>query len=125
VKSVYIGFVFYIIGFILFSIASQGWMMFAFMVPYALGGLAGPSIQSIISGKVPPNEQGELQGAITSLISITSIVGPILMTGLFAYFSSKESGIYFPGAPFLMGAVLTVISFILAAGFLRKENPSQ
>jgi DHA1 family tetracycline resistance protein-like MFS transporter len=121
-KLVYIGFCFYIIGFLLFSFASQGWMMFAFMVPYAMGGFAGPSIQSIVSGKVPANEQGELQGAITSLISLTSITGPILMTGLFAFFTSKTNSIYFPGAPFMMGAILTVISFAIAVFALRKHH---
>ena len=97
-------------------------MMFAFMIPYALGGIAGPAIQSIISGQVPPNEQGELQGAITSLVSLTSIVGPVLMTGLFAYFTSKNAPIYFPGAPFMMGAVLTLISVFLAMAVLKKQK---
>ncbi len=121
-KAVYIGLCFYIIGFTLFSIASQGWMMFAFMIPYALGGIAGPSIQSIVSGRVPANEQGELQGAITSLVSLTSVVGPILMTGLFSYFTSTNAPVYFPGAPFLMGATLTVFSLLLTAIALKKYN---
>ncbi len=94
--------------------------MFAFMVPYALAGIAGPSLQSLISGNIPANEQGELQGALTSLISVTSIIGPLLMTGLFSYFTAATSSVYFPGAPFMMGAILTLISVIIAAFSLRK-----
>ncbi len=119
-KSVFIGLCFYVLGFALFAFATKGWMMFAFMVPYALGGIAGPSLQSIISGQVPANEQGELQGAITSLVSLTSIIGPLLMTGLFSYFTATTAPVYFPGAPFIMGAVLTVFSVVIAATVLRK-----
>jgi DHA1 family tetracycline resistance protein-like MFS transporter len=121
-KAVYIGLCFYIIGFMLFAFASQGWMMFAFMIPYALGGIAGPAIQGILSSKVPANEQGELQGALTSLMSLTSIIGPLVMTALFAYFTAKTTTVYFPGAPFMMGAVLTVFSLFIALNSLRKHS---
>lgn len=57
-KSVFIGLCLYVVGFTLFAFASKGWMMFAFMVPYALAGIAGPSLQSLISGNIPANEQG-------------------------------------------------------------------
>ncbi|QNF32391.1 TCR/Tet family MFS transporter [Adhaeribacter swui] len=112
--SVYLGLALYSVGFVLFAFATKSWMMFAFLIPYCLGGIAGPAVQGIISGQVPANEQGELQGALTSLLSLTSIVGPPLMTNLFAYFTSNAVPIYFPGAPFLMGALLTLISLILA-----------
>ncbi len=120
-KAVFTGMIFSIIGFTLFAFATQGWMMFAFMIPYALGGLAGPAVQGLISSQVPPNEQGELQGALTSLASMTSIVGPLLMTHLFAYFTKPEAPVYFPGAPFLMGAVLTLISVFLVAKALGAD----
>lgn len=121
-KAVYLGLCFYIIGFVLFAFASQGWMMFAFMIPYALGGIAGPAIQGILSSKVPANEQGELQGSLTSLVSLTSIIGPLVMTALFAYFTAKTTSVYFPGAPFIMGAVLTVFSLFIALNSLRKHS---
>ncbi|RRB03801.1 MFS transporter [Larkinella rosea] len=121
-RAVFTGLTCSIIGFTLFAFASQGWMMFAFMIPYALGGLAGPAVQGIISTHVPPNEQGELQGALTSLASMTSIVGPLLMTNLFAYFTKPEAPVYFPGAPFLMGAVLTLLGVILIAKALGTDH---
>jgi MFS transporter, DHA1 family, tetracycline resistance protein len=121
-KAVYTGLVFYIIGFILFAFANHGWMMFAFMIPYALGGIAGPAMQSIMSAKVPANEQGELQGAVTSLMSLTSIIGPLLMTGLFSYYTNKQNEVYFPGVPFFAGAILTVFSLGIAIYALRKQE---
>ncbi len=60
-KSIYIGLFLYTIGLVLFAFATEGWMMFAFLVPYCLGGVAGPALQSILAGHVPQNEQGELQ----------------------------------------------------------------
>lgn len=119
-KSVYLGFLFSLIGYILFAFANQGWMMFAFMVPFALGGIAMPAIQGIISNRVPANEQGEMQGAITSLISVTSIIGPVLMTELFYSFTQNNSSLYFPGAPFMMSAILVTISLAIAMFTLKK-----
>jgi DHA1 family tetracycline resistance protein-like MFS transporter len=121
-RSVYIGIMLYAIGFFLFGIASQGWMMFAFLVPYCLGGIAGPSLQGIMSAQVPPNEQGELQGALTSLMSLTSIIGPVMMTWIFHHYSDKNSGVYFPGAVMIAGAVLTIVSAFLARLSLKKNS---
>jgi MFS transporter, DHA1 family, tetracycline resistance protein len=121
-KSVYIGLGFYTFGLILFAIASQTWMMFAFMVPYCLGGIAGPALQAIISGRVAANEQGELQGALTSLMSATSIVGPPLMTNLFAYFTKPSAPVHFPGAPFMLAAVLMLASTILAYSTMKNNK---
>ncbi len=113
-RSVYVGLGFYTIGLVLFAFATQSWMMFAFCIPYCLGGIAGPALQGIISTQVPPNEQGELQGGLTSLVSATAIVGPPLMTGLFSYFTASSAPVYFPGAAMLTGAVLALVSTVLA-----------
>ena len=109
-KAIFIGLSLYTIGFILIAAATQGWMLFAIMVPYCLGGIAGPALQSIISNQVPANEQGELQGTLTSLMSACAIVGPLIMTSLFSYFTGKFAPFYLPGAPFLMGAILILVS---------------
>lgn len=122
-NAIYVGFVFSILGSIAFSFAYEGWQMYAIMVPFALGGLAGPAMQGIISSQVPANEQGELQGSLTSLNSVAAIIGPIFMTYLFYKFTAKEAPIYFPGAAFMASAILTVISLILIVRTLKK-NPS-
>ena len=121
-NAVYVGITLYTIGLTLFSLANQSWMMFAFLIPYALGGVAGPALQGIMSTQVPGNAQGELQGGLTGLVSLTSIFGPMLMTGLFHTFTDKSAGIYFPGAPFVMGAVLCFLSLVLAMRTLKKHH---
>ena len=123
-RSVYVGLALYAVGFLLFAFATKGWMMFLFLIPYCFGGIAGPSLQSIMSSQVPPNEQGELQGALTSLVSLTAIIGPILMTGLFYYFTKPNASVFFPGAAMLMGAVLTIISAFMARKSLKRDLKS-
>jgi DHA1 family tetracycline resistance protein-like MFS transporter len=123
-KSVYIGISLYALGLTLFAFATASWMMFVFLIPYCFGGIAGPALQSLISVHVPKNEQGELQGSLTSIMSVTSIVGPLMMTGLFSYFTNPKHAIYFPGASFLLGAILMLISAIVAYSVLKGE-PSQ
>jgi DHA1 family tetracycline resistance protein-like MFS transporter len=89
-------------------------MMYAITVVYCMGGIAGPALQGIIAGEVPPNAQGELQGAFSGLMSITSVVGPLFMNSIFAWFVRPDAPVYFPGAAMLLGAILTVISCVLA-----------
>jgi MFS transporter, DHA1 family, tetracycline resistance protein len=122
-KSAYIGLALYGLGLLLFAFASKTWMMFVFLVPYCLGGIAGPALQSIISGEVPANEQGELQGALTSLMSVTSIIGPLIMTNLFSYFTGSNAPVQFPGAPFLLGSVLMIGSTVIAYYTLHSRKP--
>ncbi|MBF9142647.1 TCR/Tet family MFS transporter [Hymenobacter properus] len=122
-RAIVLGLLCYTVGFVLFAFAWRGWMMLAFLAPYCLGGIAGPALQSTISGQVPANEQGELQGALTSLMSVTGVVGPLLMTGLFRYFTRDEAPVHFPGAPFLLGAVLALGSAALALRSLRRHPP--
>jgi DHA1 family tetracycline resistance protein-like MFS transporter len=121
-RSVYIGLGLYAIGFILYALATQGWMMYAFTIVYCLGGIAGPALQGIMSTVVPPNEQGELQGGFTSLMSLSSIIGPFLMNSLlFTYFTGPDTPYYFPGAAMAVGAVLVIISAVLARHSLKKN----
>jgi MFS transporter, DHA1 family, tetracycline resistance protein len=119
-RSIYIGLLLCATGMFLFAFASESWMMFVFLVPYCLGGIAAPALQSSISGHVPANEQGELQGSLTSLTSATYIIGPIIMTNLFAYFTSVQAPVHFPGAPFILGGILMLSGSIVAYKSLHK-----
>jgi DHA1 family tetracycline resistance protein-like MFS transporter len=120
-RAVFIGLVLYGIGQLLFGFATQGRMMFVFTIVYCLGGISGPALQGIISAHIPPNEQGELQGALTSLMSASAIIGPLMMTNLFAYFT-KPGHPYLPGIPFLLGALLLVFSAIIAYVSMKKDE---
>ena len=121
-KGIYVGMALYSIGMFLFAFATQSWMMFVFLIPYCLGGIAGPALQAIISLQVPPNEQGEIQGTLTSLMSASAIVGPPLMTGIFYYFTHDEAPFIFSGAPFLLGGILMLFSTIIAFYTIKKHH---
>ena len=121
-KSVYVGLCLYALGMFLFAFATQSWMMYAFLLPYCMGGIAGPALQAIISGHVPANEQGELQGGLTSLMSLTSIAGPFIMTNLFYYFTKNNAPVHFPGISFLLGGLLMLGSAVIAYVTLKHEK---
>ncbi len=121
-KSIVLGILLYTSGLILFSLANEGWMMYAILIPYCLGGITIPAMQSEMARYVPANEQGELQGALTAVNSITAIIGPVSMTGIFAYFASSNAPFYFPGAAFFAGAILCSISAWIAFASLKKHG---
>ena len=124
-RTVYVGLAFSALGFVLYALATETWMMFAFTVVYCMGAIASPALQGIISTQVPANEQGELQGALTSLMSLTAIVGPPLMSNTFTYFTKPHAPIYLPGAPMLVGAILTITATLMARASLKKNMPHQ
>jgi DHA1 family tetracycline resistance protein-like MFS transporter len=119
VRTIYVGLVFNIIGLSLFAFACQSWMVYAFTLVYCLGGIASPSLQGIISSKMPDNEQGELQGIITSLMSLANIISPLVMTNLFYVFTNEHSSIHFAGAPFLAAAFIIFIGLLF---FVKEMN---
>jgi DHA1 family tetracycline resistance protein-like MFS transporter len=121
-KSIFTGLGLYAFGLLLFGMATQSWMMFVILIPYCLGGITMPAIQAIMAGHVPPNQQGELQGAITSLMSAAAIIGPLLMNNLFYYFTHSDAPFHLPGAPFLLGAVLMTASALVAYNTLHKKQ---
>lgn len=121
-KSIYLGLFLYTVGLVLFAFATEGWMMFAFLVPYCLGGIAGPSLQATLAQHVPPNQQGELQGALTGLMSLTTIIGPLMMNNLFAFFTGKKAPFHFPGVSFLLAALFMLGSLLIAWVVLKKER---
>lgn len=120
-KSIYIGLALYTIGMLLFAFATESWMMFVFLIPYCLGGIAGPALQAVVSGNVPANEQGEIQGTLASLMSASAIIGPPMMTNTFYFFTHKEAPFQFAGAPFILGGFLMLLSTIIAFTSLRKK----
>lgn len=119
-RALFIGLIITSLGLMAFGFASASWMMYAIMIPFALGGLAGPAFQGIISSQVSDKEQGELQGALTSLNSVAAIIGQPLMLWLFRSFTAQDTTFYFPGAPFILGSILTVISIFLTWRVLKK-----
>ena len=122
-KTIYIGLACNLTGFILFAIASEEWMIYSFLAVYVMGGLAGPTLQGIMSSEVPANEQGEFMGAITSLQNLGNIFGPLIMTGIFFYFTTS-SNFYFPGAAFALAAIFSIVSGTIIYKTISKRTDS-
>jgi len=119
-RSVYVGLMFYFFGLIFFGYAFEGWMMYAAMIVYCLGGIAGPALQGIMSNQLPSSEQGELQGANSSMMSATAIVGPLLMTHVFAMFSGESAAYHVPGAAMYLAAIFVLVCILLTWRTLRS-----
>jgi DHA1 family tetracycline resistance protein-like MFS transporter len=101
-------------AFTAYGLATQGWMLYAILVVGAVGGIAGPSAQALISRQVGPSEQGSVQGALQSLMSLTGVVGPVVFTHLFGFFTSPAAPFQVPGVAFFGGALLMVMGALLA-----------
>ena len=121
-KSILLGFAFQAVGLTLIGLAVQDWMIFLFLIPYSLGGLAGPAIQSEITNHVPANEQGQIQGTLASLNSATATIGPLVMTNIFYYFTHDSAPFLFPGAPFILAAFLMIMAWIMAFKGLKNTQ---
>ena len=119
-KNIVAGLLFYALGLTLIAFASEGWMMYLFILPYCLGGISGPALQNMATNKVAANAQGELQGAIAILNSLSVIIGPLLFGFVFYYFTNKNQGPYFPGAPYILAAILMLISTYIAMKSFKK-----
>jgi MFS transporter, DHA1 family, tetracycline resistance protein len=118
-RAAFVGMCAGMIMYLCYGLATQGWMMFVIAAFWLLAGLAWPSMNALLSQQVPPNAQGELQGGLTSLGSMAAIVGPPMMTQLLAYASTPS--FYFPGAPFVLAAMLVMVSLTLLRNAARAH----
>ena len=108
-------------SFLGYGLANQSWMIPGIIVFGAFAGVSGPAIQSLVTSRVDETEQGKIQGALTSLTSLTNIIAPILFnTFLFSYFISDDAPFLLPGAPFFVGFLLLLISIGIAVRVFRK-----
>ena len=119
-KVIVAGFIFWTVGMAAFCFAVNEFLLYSALIPYVLGGIAGPTIQGMISNSVSEKEQGNLQGVLTQLMSLMAILGPLIYTSLFSFYSSDKSTVYFPGAPFMAGAIILVVASVTAILSLRK-----
>jgi MFS transporter, DHA1 family, tetracycline resistance protein len=118
-RSIYLGLAGGALSFIGYAFATEGWMIYTFMLPFALVTMVMPALNAIMSREVGSGEQGELQGALTSAGSLTSVAAPLLLGNLFAVFSAPTAPVYFPGAAFLAAA----LCLILAAAVFALIRP--
>ncbi|NRP73879.1 Tetracycline resistance protein, class C [Ensifer psoraleae] len=119
-RTAALGLVFTALGMAGYAAAWEGWMVYAVIVATALESLADPPLRSIASAHVPPSAQGELQGALTSISSITTIAGPLIFTQIFGYFTSPAAVYSFSGAPYALAGCLIVAGLTV---FLLRVRP--
>jgi len=113
------------IGNLGYATATAGWMMFAWLGTWLFGSLVMPSTNAYLSHRIPPDAQGELQGANASLFSLGAIVGPPLMTQLFGRFSAPGAPIHFPGAAFVAAALLNSLSGLIYWAVTRQPSAAE
>ncbi|MFK7913353.1 MAG: TCR/Tet family MFS transporter [Pseudomonadales bacterium] len=111
-RAALLGFVGATVAYVLLAMAGSVVALGVALIISALSGFIGPAVQSIMSNKVPQNEQGELQGALASVSSVAAIVGPLALTQLFHRYTDAE-GVYFAGAPFAAAAALTLVALLI------------
>ena len=99
----------------------QGWMVFLIIPFSALSELLTPTLGSFLSTSVSDDQQGELQGVLSSLSAITSIISPLLMTSIFNIFTANKTLVYFPGVPFILAALLLIVTILPLSLAMRNK----
>ena len=112
-----------IVGFLGFAFAGSGWLALCFVIPSALGYMSGPTMTGMLSLMVPAERQGELQGALASLVNLSLMVTPPVMTRLYDYYATGEAGVIFPGAPYVAAAALAIGALVLFWPASRAIRP--
>ena len=125
VRCAYFGVTATILAFVGVATAGSSAALYFWCGVSSLGGLAGPSVNSILSNQVAADSQGELQGIMASVSSVAMIVGPLLLTQTFTYFTSDSAPLYLPGSAFWVAALLTLAALIIFFQQIRRlPNPA-
>lgn len=111
-KTAIIGLIIGLPSYLLMAFANASWVLIAAIIVGSIAGVTFPAMQQMMSERISEDAQGELQGAVASTMSITSIFGPVMMTITFGYFAD-DVGLYFPGAPFLLAAIMGYASLLV------------
>jgi DHA1 family tetracycline resistance protein-like MFS transporter len=120
-RALFVGLVFGTIGFACWGLAPTGILFLAAIPIGSLMGFYGPAAQGLMTHRVSASEQGQLQGANSSVQGIAGLVGPGLFTWIFAYFISTGRSWQLPGAPFLLGSLLLLTALLLALRVTRER----
>ena len=115
-----VGLIFGALGFAIYGLASTGFLFWLGIPLMSIWGISGPAVQGLMTRRVSPSEQGQLQGANGSLRSITGLIGPALFTLTFAASISPHRGWHMPGAPFLLSSVMLLAALALAWRVTRR-----
>ena len=95
-----------VVGMTIYGLAPEGWIFLIGLAFQCLGGFAGPALQSLATRRVAPDEQGKLQGALSSAIGVAGMIGPLLFSQIYAWSIGAGSAWGAPGAAYLVAAAL-------------------
>lgn len=113
------------IGFVIYGLADTGaWFLIGLPIS-ALWAMAAPATQALVTRQVGASEQGRIQGALMSLISLAGVLGPAIFAGSFGYFIGKDAPVHLPGAPWFIAALLLGVGFLMALRYARAPLAQQ
>src|SRR5262245_21982015 len=112
-RSALLGIAVACLGYVGYATAWAGWVLLAWLVTWFFGAVVMPSTNGLLSKRLAADAQGELQGSLACLFSLSSIVGPPLMTQLFSRFAAPEAPVHLPGAAFFASALLAAIAWVV------------
>jgi MFS transporter, DHA1 family, tetracycline resistance protein len=121
-RSLLLGLVCGSAGFLIFAVAPTGPLSWIGIPVMSLWGVSGAAIQSLMTKQVASDQQGQLQGANSSVQSISQLLGPFLFTLTFAYFIGAQAPMQLPGAPFFLASALVLIAMLIAARTLTSAR---
>ncbi len=110
------------LGCLAYAFAPAGWIVFVIAPFVALQALAFPTFNAMMSKRVAPDEQGALQGTVGSTVALGSVIGPLILTQVLAYFTEEGAPVYFPGAAFILSAALMLVSLGLLAMWVARHE---
>jgi DHA1 family tetracycline resistance protein-like MFS transporter len=120
-RSLIAGLVFGAAGFAIFGLAPTGWVFWIGIPVMSLWGLTSPAAQGLMTRRVSPSEQGQLQGANSSLMGLAGLVGPLVFTAAFAHFIGPSAW-HIPGAAVLLAAAVLVLALPVAVVVARPTD---
>ncbi|HHL42182.1 MAG TPA: MFS transporter [Hellea balneolensis] len=103
------------------AFSPNAFIAYMWMIPAALGGLGGPALMNLMSMRVDKSAQGELQGANGAVNGFAMLISPVMLTELFYYFADKDTQTYFPGAPFMLAGILTLLALFVFIWAVRQR----
>lgn len=122
-RMLFIALVFGGLGYLIYGLANTGWLFWAAIPVFSLVGFFNPAMQGLMTRRVSPREQGQLQGANSSLMGIAGMIGPLVFTAVFSAAISETAPVQLPGAPFLLATGLHVVAIFVAYFVLQKSRP--
>lgn len=101
------------------TFVTQGWILFAMAPIFAMGGIGMPALQSLITRHVDADRQGQLQGVLSSLVSLSAVFGPVFFS--FVYHGFRPT---WPGAVWLIAICVYLLALPLMLGIRRSSPPA-